>query len=1140
MKLRYVLGIDLGISSIGTALFKIKKDAADLNDINSFECILDAGVRICSCPEGAEARRIARGQRTGKKHRKARKRQLTALLREYGLLPADRSDLELGLRSAPYALRAKAMREPLQNPYELGFCIMNIAKLRGAGFIEESEEENSKETADRYALLEQILKQEKITLSEFLAKHLEENQCVRQRKEFLETKVKFSVPRYLVKKDFHDLMHRQAKHFNLTEEQIQTIYKTVFTDFPKAPFANAPCSLLPETGNRLPKMHRFAEYARIYQQCNNIRYQTEQGSMPLTREMRDALVTELMQGKELKKTQIKQILQKHTDEKILSTNNFVRDEEIAAIKPYALIKAFKDIPAFWQMSEQEQDGLIEFIADPLDKNAAGGKPVLYDEEAFLALCMKKLNLTGADGEQKMYACLNALPKDRTMLGKEATQAIVEVLRDGMTKEGVWTAPTYYDAVTACGFKEKIAEKKELEKLPYYGEVLPHAILPIHPWHVQRTAKEERIGRIANPVVHGILNQLRKVVNEIIDLYGKPEMIKLEVARDFGLSKIKREKLIREQQQNEKNNIRIDRELEKYRYAVTPANRLKYKLWESQNKKDIYTQEPIQVTDFASCEIDHIIPQSAGGTNTLSNLLLTRVNNVKSDVFAYDFIQSKFSDRWEAIKKDLETMPKNKAWRFQEDAKSKFSLLGDELDDGYADRRLQDTRYMTKIALQYLQCICSNILAVRGSMTAELRKVWQLSGIEFELMGLTVPRHRINTETGEVLYVNGEPQINRDWEAKPRIDHRHHALDAIVLCAVTRSLAQKMHKAAKRSQKIDVSLLSVPFINSSAYPKDWDFRHIVLDALRKIKVSHKAEHDTNTQLHNETALRILDYDAKKELYTATYMRSLEKIDSFSVLEKIAVSEDFGNSPALQKIRARCQAVIKAVTAQKFAAEQSLAQKNAEYREQGKKEININEQSLVQEAIRLADTGKKYPVVKKYTLVNIREKQQCGYEPDSNHRMDFFVYMEGKAKGKIGWECITSIDAANPHFKPKWENQAKLIWSVCKGDLLELRLNRELIAKCKIPMAFVQKNEQGEQIMLAKVLKFSSTNMVIVSCFDARQGTGNPVKTDKESFTLWTGGGNGLKTFCEMQARKVLLTPFGKIRKKTKKLWNGKKV
>lgn len=62
MALRYILGIDLGISSIGTALFKILPQATDLNDINSYEKILDAGVRICPVSEGAANRRILRSQ----------------------------------------------------------------------------------------------------------------------------------------------------------------------------------------------------------------------------------------------------------------------------------------------------------------------------------------------------------------------------------------------------------------------------------------------------------------------------------------------------------------------------------------------------------------------------------------------------------------------------------------------------------------------------------------------------------------------------------------------------------------------------------------------------------------------------------------------------------------------------------------------------------------------------------------------------------------------------------------------------------------------------------------------------------------------------------------------------------------------
>lgn len=1140
MALRYILGIDLGIGSIGTALFKILPEAVDLNDIHSYEKILDAGVRICPVSEGAANRRIFRGQRNAKKHRKARKKALIALLQEYKLLPLDISELELGLRSQPYALRAKAMREPLKNSFELGFCIMNIAKLRGAGFIDEADEnedENKKsKTSNRYQLLEQALKKENISLSELLYKHLKENNCVRQRKDFIDSKVPFSVPRYLVKRDYYALMEKQAAHFGLSEEQVKTVYSTIFMDFPKAPYANAPCSLLPETGNRLPKMHRLAEELRIYQQCNNIRYNTVEDTdvyCGLNKEMRDALVGKLMQGQGLNKTEIKKILQKYCKEKIKSINSYAQDEETTTIKPFAHIKAFADIPSFWELSESEQDKLIEFIADPLNVTANSSKPVLYDEEKFLQICMEKLHLSGLEGERKLYACLNALPKDRTMLGKEASKAILEKLIEGIEINGEWKAFTYYDAVTACNFARAEAEQGKYDFLPYYGKVLKNDILPIHPWHIERTAQEERIGRIANPVVHSILNQLRKVVNEIISLYGKPEMIKLEIARDFGLSKVKRDKLEKQRLANEKNNRAIDSELVKFGYAITSKNRLKYKLWKEQKGKDIYTQETLKITDLAACDADHIIPQSAGGTNSSCNLVLTTANNIKGDTFAYDFIQQKFPERWEAIKKDMEEMPKNKAWRFTAEAMSRFALYGDETDDDYADRRLQDTRYMAKVALRYLSCICSNILAVRGGMTARLRHLWGFDGMEFEIMGLNVPKDIINKETGEV-------NLNPDWEAKPRLDHRHHAIDAMVLCAITRSLAQKMYKADNRNKKLDASILDMPFRKSPQNPELLSFRELALAKLKTIKISHKPEHDTNTQLHEETAIRILDYDEKDELYVTGYMRSLSNIESFSKLESIAVAENMGIGPNVQKMRERCASIIKAVNARRFAAEQSLKQKNAENTAQGYNGTDITSKVLVQEAIRLANAGSKYPKVEKYGLVNIRKKEQCGYKAKSNHRMDFFVYTDGKKKGKIGWECIKSIDAANPNFKPNWQKQAELVWSVCKGDVLELHFDKETLIKENIPLAFVTQNEQQEYCMLAKILNFTDVCIYFVSAYDARFEQKNAMKVNPEPFVLWKSRGYGLAFYCKAKARKVIFSPFGKVKKKLQRLWHGTKI
>ncbi len=1164
MALRYILGIDLGISSIGTALFKIFPDAKDLNDIQSFEKILDAGVRICPVSEGAANRRILRSQRNAKKHRKARKKALIALLQEYKLLPLDRSELELGLRSQPYALRAKAMQEPLQNPFELGFCIMNIAKLRGAGFIDEAEEDEDEKKKDknsnRYQILENELKTRNITLSEFLADHLAKNNCVRQRKNFIDSKVPFSVPRYLVKRDYYTLMEKQAKYFGLSDEQIKAIYTTIFMDFPKAPYANAPCSLLPETGNRLPKMHRLAELLRIYQQCNNIRYNTVEDAdvyQSISKEMRNALVEKLMSGEGLNKTEIKKILQHYSKEKIKSINSYAQDEEIAAIKPFAHKKAFAALPAFWELSPQEQDELIEFIADPLDVQAKSDKPVLYDEEKFLQICMGKLQLSGLEGEQKLYAALNLLPKDRTMLGKAASEAILTKLIEGIEVNGEWKAPTYYDAVTACNFVQADATQKEYDFLPYYGEVLVNDILPIHPWHIERTAKEERIGRIANPVVHSMLNQLRKVVNEIITLYGKPEMIKLEVARDFGLSKIKRDKLEKQRQANEKYNRFIDAELLRFGYAPTPKNRQKYRLWKEQKGKDIYSQQTFEVSEFNRYQIDHIIPQEAGGTNSICNLVLTDKNNVKGNVFAYDFIQATFPDCWESIKKDMEEMPKNKAWRFAADAEIRYALYGDETDEEYADRRLQDTRYMSKMALRYLSCICKNILAIRGGMTAQLRRLWGFDGIEYELMGLNVPKEKLNPETGEVsVDSNGDVAINPDWEAKPRIDHRHHAVDAMVLCAITRSLAQKMYRADNRSQKFNVSIVDMPFRKSPKNPMRLSFRELALAMLKTIKISHKPEHDTNGLLHNDTAIRILDYDEKIQRYTGGYLRSLNKIESFSKLEKIAVNEKFGVSPKVQKMREHCAKIIKAINSQKDAAEQKLINENIELRESGKKEIKITEKNIVQKAINFAQVGTKYPFIEHLPLVNINTKTQSGYKPDSNHRVDFFMYTDGKYKGEIGWECIKSIDAAikpkkdnSIKFKPNWQEYGELIWSVCKGDILELYFDEEKLVKEKVPLAFVTQNKQKQYTMLVQVVKFSPGKLTCISIYDARmeirkakekENVENLSLKNPEIYGCWIIKEKSLSFYCELQARKIGLSPFGKVTGKHKKLWNGKKV
>ena len=138
-------------------------------------------------------------------------------------------------------------------------------------------------------------------------------------------------------------------------------------------------------------------------------------------------------------------------------------------------------------------------------------------------------------------------------------------------------------------------------------------------------------------------------------------------------------------------------------------------------------------------------------------------------------------------------PRNKAWRFLPDACRRFEAEGDA---DQTDSRMTDTGYMAKMAARYLRAVCAEVTPLRGGMTARLRHLWGLDGLEYPLLGLPVRRELYDPATGEVVMDErtGYPKRNPAWKAKARVDHRHHALDALVLACATRGMMQHMARA----------------------------------------------------------------------------------------------------------------------------------------------------------------------------------------------------------------------------------------------------------------------------------------------------------------------------------------------------------
>src|SRR3546814_20910142 len=100
--------------------------------------------------------------------------------------------------------------------------------------------------------------------------------------------------------------------------------------------------------------------------------------------------------------------------------------------------------------------------------------------------------------------------------------------------------TYNEAVEAALGKSHsdFRTGEVLDFLPYYGEMLSREIPPgtLDPNDDDAT----RWGKITNPTVHIGLNQLRRLLNAIIRVHGRPEEISVELARHLQQSEQRRD------------------------------------------------------------------------------------------------------------------------------------------------------------------------------------------------------------------------------------------------------------------------------------------------------------------------------------------------------------------------------------------------------------------------------------------------------------------------------------------------------------------------------------------------------------------------------------------------------------------------
>lgn len=808
-----ILGLDLGTNSVGWALMEATGETAIPNVVR------DAGVRVFDAGTDGDiesgrdesrntARREARQQRRQGERRLRRRVRLLGVLQRAGLLPECdarspearhrmlrhldatlRREMDVsGVAAAdhvfPYLLRARSLDKPLSR-HALGRAFHHLGQRRG--FLSNrkaARKEGEDDGAVKAGISELRQAMDKAgarTLGEYFAGLDPSDPAQRRIRERW-------TARDMYEDEFLAIWQAQEPHHPevLTEELRDSLFEAIFWQRPlkRQTHLLGRCSLEPDR-KRAPMGLLIAQRFRYLQRVNDLAViPPDRPGRGLTAEERSVLLPALEQEGSYTFPKLRKLLgfkntwkfnlEEGGEKKFLGNVTACRIREIFG-------------EAWDGLAPAEQDRVVEDLL------------TIEDEKSLARRGMKAWGLDETQAEA--FARLQ-LEDSYVSLSRQALARVVPELMAG---------------------KPYATVRKEL-----YGDepgYLPVSGLP---------RLDEAPFELRNPVVHRTLVEMRKVVNAIIRRHGKPDIIRVELARDMKRSKKDRQEMSKQNRDNQKKREKAMQRIFDEMGDREPSRNdvLKVLLADECNWECPYTGKRIRmqalIGDHPQFDIEHIIPFSRSLDDSYMNKTLCyheENRSVKRNKTPFEAYSG--APEWdEVIARVGKFNGSGRAPKLR-----RFLLEDLESLEGFSSRQLNDTRYASRLAAQYLGLLYGkehrhHVQVSAGKITAELRKAWRLNS---------------------VLNDGGE---------KTREDHRHHAIDAIVTCLATPAAVRRITDAALDASKKGHyrwwKLMQPP----------WEgFLDDVRAAVDAITVSHRAHRKVNGPLHEETIYSRAKPDAK---------------------------------------------------------------------------------------------------------------------------------------------------------------------------------------------------------------------------------------------------------------------------------------
>ena len=355
---------------------------------------------------------------------------------------------------------------------------------------------------------------------------------------------------------------------------------------------------------------------------------------------------------------------------------------------------------------------------------------------------------------------------------------------------------------------------------------------------------------------------------------------------------------------------------------TTSEVLRYKLWLEQKYRSPYTGEMIPLGKLftPAYEIEHIIPQARYFDDSFSNKVIceSEINKLKSNMLGYEFVNKHHGEKVQlsggkcveifSIGSYEEFVREN----YSRNPAKKKKLLMEDIPEQFIARQLNDSRYISKLVKSLLSNIVreeyeqeemsKNVIVCTGSVTDRLKKDWGINEVWNKII---LPRFlRLNELTGSNRFTsvntsgNVIPAMPLELQKgfnKKRIDHRHHAMDAIVIACASRNIVNYLNnESASKNTRIsryDLQRLLCDKRNTDDkgnyrwfIKKPWDtFTQDVYKALQNIVVSFKQ----NLRVINKTTNYYQHYENGKKT-----MISQKKGDSWAIRKPMHKETVFG--------------------------------------------------------------------------------------------------------------------------------------------------------------------------------------------------------------------------------------------------------